>query len=268
MKNLDFKKLLVFIAIIAIVIVLIFAGMKLVGNGSGNTNKEEQEKLNDVMEDYFSVITEGHVSSYNGVDVLYSKDKTTYDDLNKAAVLNLATKYAYENGLDTSVLNTYLEQLDESGLYGDISEYTAYSGKGLRQAVLELFGEEFEDISIINESGFIYDFFYVADFDIYLVKRNSIESYASKEQNVEYKIIETSKDKKTKKYFVTVAVAYTYQKDKDTIIYASDSNGTNIVSDSGNTFPEDKINEFDKFKFTLALDDDGHYTFENVEKVS
>lgn len=263
MKNLDFKKLLVFIAIIVIVVLLLFVGFKFVGGGS-KVNDEEREKIDDVMQNYFAKITEGYTTTYNGIDVLYSKDKTTYEDLDTKAVLNMAAKYASNNDLDVNVSISDLEALDKTGTYGKISEYTAYNGKGIRDAVKELFGAEIDSQSAVSTSGYIYNFYYVSDYDIYLMKRNDVYDVSSKLQTVEYKVVDTVK--KGDKYITTVAVAYTYNNGQN-IIYASDSKGENVVSSDTNEFPVDKINDFSKYKFTMSLDNNGHYVFESVEKV-
>ena len=262
MKNLDFKKLLVFIIIIIIIGLLIFGSVKFLGKGS--SNRQEEDKIKENIEKYFSKITEGYSTIYGGTDILYSNDKTTLNDLEDKNILNMAIKYASENKLDISVAISDLNAINEEGSYGDIKEYTAYNGKGVRQAAKELFGKDIEDKSVVSTSGFIYDFFYISEFDLYLVKRNNVPDISSDKQKIEYKVIKT--DKKKDKYIVTAAIAYTY-KNGENIIYASDSSGMNVISKDGKEFPEDKIDEFDKFQFTLTIDKDGNYQFESIEKV-
>ena len=263
MKNIDFKKLLVFIIIIAIVIFLIFFGFKTISKDS-KIPTEEQDKINNVMEEYFTKLTEGFVSTYNGVDILYTNDKTTVDTLEPNSMLNTAIKYASENDLDINVSIKDLEAIEATGEYGDIKDYTAYNGAGIREAIKRLFGKDIDSISVISDYDFLYDFYYVDGYDIYLMKRNDVYDMTSNLQNIEYKIVETKKDKG--KVETTIAVAYTYKKGDKTIYY-SDNVGSKEVSSASNGFPEDKIKDLDKYKFTMTMDSTGNYIFQSVEKV-
>lgn len=262
MKNIDFKKLLVFIMIIVLIVLLVFAGIKFMGKEE--LDETSNKKINDVMNEYFSKLTEGYTSTYNGVDYLYAKDKTTAADLELKQILNMAIKYASDHNLDISVSIADLENINKEGIYGDINDYTSYNGEAIREAAKTLFGKELEKTSAISSNGFLYDYYYVPEYDIYLVKRNNVYDLTSNKQKVEYKVIST--EKKKDKYITTIAVAYVYKTDNATYYY-KDALGKEEISNDSKEFPEDEINKFDKYKFTLSLDDNGNYIFESVEKV-
>ncbi|MDE5888622.1 MAG: hypothetical protein K2H20_01235, partial [Bacilli bacterium] len=100
--------------------------------------------------------------------------------------------------------------------------------------------------------------------DLYLLKRNDVADISSNEFGVDYKIVKTTK--KGKDVMTTIAVAYTYKTD-NTRSFAKDNKGENVVAESLEKFPEDKINEFDQYTFTLTQTENGNYIFKSVEKV-
>lgn len=259
-KKMDFKKLLVFIIIIVLLCLLVFVGVKVVGGGG--VSDKEQTAIDETINDYFSKMTEGYSTVYNGADILYNKDKTTAQDLDYKSILATSIKYASKNNLDIAVSTSARDAINSSGSYGDISEYTMYNGKGVRDAAKILFGIDIDNKSILSDNDFIYNFYYVEEYDLYLMKRNNVPDLNSNLQKVEYKTIETTKKKDT--YTTIVAVAYTYSKG-ETKVYANDKNGANVVTEA-KEFPTDKIDEFTKYKVTMKLVDD-HYVFESIEKV-
>lgn len=264
MKNLDVKKLLVLIAIIAIIVILVIFGSKLVGKESKPT-EEESKEVETLVTKYFANVTFGYSTSYKGIDVLFSKDKTTYDDIDKKAILNLAIRYATENEIDVSVSSEIIKLINNSGKYGDVSNYVAYKGEGLRKAIKELYGVDFKDGSEISDYGFLYDFIYVYDYDIYFMKRNQTTDIYDSNKGIDYTIVNTSK--KDDKVSITLAIAYIYRNGNERK-YAKDINGENIIAEGLTEFPKDKAKEFDNFKFTLTKNNDGKYIFESVEKVN
>lgn len=262
MKNLDLKKLLVFIGIIAVVALSIFLIIKSLGN-----NKPTEEETKDVESlsiDYYASLTAGYNTSYNGLDVLFATDKTTVDDLNYNCILNTAIKYATDKGIDLSVPSNVLTILGESGTYGNINDYVAYNGVGVRNAIKELFGITKTDTTILGNFDFLYDFYYVKKYDMYLVKRSKATDNSNSYQSIDYSIIETTKKKD--KLSTTIAIAYVYN-DGSAKIYAKDKLGENIVSEDSKEFPKDKIDEFDKFTITLKQSENDKYVFESIEKV-
>lgn len=261
MKNLDFKKLLVLLIILVIAAVAIFFIIKGVQNNK--ETKKVIENAEAISIKYYANLTEGYTTPYGGIDILYKNDKTKFTDLNFAVVLNTAIKYTKENGIDTKVSTVALNSLNNKE-YGKITDYIAYSGKGIRQAIKELFGTTIEDRTVTSKYGYAYDFYYNKDYDIYLMKRNENKSTIVMEQSMDYKVIETTK--KDDKIITTIAIAYVYD-DEVSKIYAKDSAGENIVSENSDEFPVDKIDEFDKFKIIVKQTEDNKLVFDSVEKV-
>jgi len=261
MKNLDFKKLLVFIIIIAIIILLILFGSKAISTNT-KVSEEESENTEKIINDYVSTLTEGYSTVYGGIDILFSKDKTTNQDLDLNVILNNSIKYATKNEMNIAVALDSLETMNKSGVYGNIKDYTTYNGKAIKEAAKILFDIDLEHGSTINNNNYLYNFYYDNDYDIYLVKRNNTTDINRTSQNVEYKIIEQTKKDNTIK--VKMAVAYTYNNGSKKL-YAKDAAGETIISEDSNEFPEEKINEFDKFTITLKKNDK-EYSFESIEK--
>lgn len=263
MKNLDIKKLLVLIAIIAVIVLLVIFGSKLVGKESKPTEEESQE-VETLVTKYYANVTFGYSTPYKGIDVLFSSDKTTYEDLDNKAILNLAIRYASDNEIDIAVSSEVVNTIINSGKYGDLSSYAAYKGEGLRTAIKDLYGVDFNDNTEISEYGYLYDFIYVKEYDTYFMGRNSINDIYDSNRGIDYTIVETNK--KSDKVYMTIAIAYIYRNGNERS-YAKDSNGEEIIAEGLTEFPKEKAKEFDNFKFTLTKNDDGKYIFESVEKV-
>lgn len=262
MKNLDVKKLAVFV----IIILLIVGGFIVVKKMKKNNEITQEEiKVNEnLVIDYFTNLTQGYTSVYSGIDVLYNSGKVTIENLEYGALMNLAIKYATDNDISLNVPQGVLNVLNESKEFGDIKSYTAYDGKGLRDTVKLLFGETEEPISMVNKVNFLYDFIYVEQNDIYLMKKNeNVTDYSSNDYYMDCSLIEQKKEKD--KIKTTIAVAYVYN-NNGVYTYYKDKDVKQEVSNTSKEFPKDKIDEFDKYTFTLKKDDD-HYIFESVEKV-
>lgn len=262
MKNLDVKKLLVLLLIIAGIIGILFLVFKVVSKDS--LTDEEKQKIEERVSTYYTNLTDGYTTVYGGADILFQSDTTTFTDLNTASVIFTAIKYAESNEIDTSVKSSYLSSLNTEGTYGDISEYSAYSGQGIREAIKALFGEvNYTDTSSTNNYNFEYDYYYVPKYDLYLMKKSDAIKLTNTNQQVVKHVIKT--EEKDDKIVTTIAVAYVY--DNGTKIkYATDKNGTNIVVEDVEEFPTDYIDEFDKFEITLTKTED-NYTFESIKKV-
>ena len=110
MKNLDFKKLLVLVGIIAVIGLAIFFIIKLTNNSKAT--KEEKKTAENLSISYYANLTEGYATLYGGLDVLFQEDETTFQDLSIATILNTAIKYAEYEGIDTSVSNTAIDLLE------------------------------------------------------------------------------------------------------------------------------------------------------------
>ena len=263
MKNVDFKKLFILIGII----VAIVAAILLVG-GITNKNKLTKEEVKNIEElslDYFANITEGYATPYGGLDVLYQRDEVTFEKLETVEILNVAIKYATDKGLDTTVSEKRINSLKANPKYGNIEEYSIYNAEAIRTAIKELFGvDKYSDKNAENNYNYLYDYVYDYDNDVYLAKRNNVKDQKDKAQSITYKVVSTTK--KEDKITTTIAIAYTYKTDEATM-YAKDPDGKTLVSEDSKEFPEDKLEEFDKYEFTLKENAKDSYTLESIKKV-
>lgn len=263
MKNVDFKKLFILIGIIAIIAVAVFLIIKL-GNKNKLTEEEEKAVIN-VSTEYYANLTRGYATPYGGLDVLYQRDSVTFKDLELEEIINTSIKYAEENSIDTTVSASQIKALTASKKYEDLSKYSLYSGTGVRAAIKALFGvEEYSDTSATNNYNYIYDYIYDSTNDVYLVQRNKVRDQINEAQSIDYKIVSTiAKDDKVT---ITMAIAYVYN-DGTNNMYAKDPDGEKVIVKNSENFPEDKIDEFDKFEFTLKQTKDKKYVFESIKKV-
>lgn len=266
MKNFDFKKLLVFLVLIAIVGLVIFAIVKLTTKGK-SANEEEMKIIESVGIDYMARLTQGYVSDYNGVDLLYSnEEKVTYDSLTTASILNVASRYVANKELDNTLSSDAVDRARaELGPEGD--NYTAYKGEAIRQAIKELFGVDFVNQSAVDEIGFGYNFYYNSTYDIYLKGTNSHFAGFNYDNDIRFEISKTQSIKKGQTLKVEIAVAYTRVNEDQKRDYAKDPNGETIVVtlEQNADFPKDKLTEFEKYVITLKKDGD-NYVFESFEK--
>lgn len=263
MKNVDFKKLFIFIGIIVGIVAVVLLITNLVKKDK--LTEEETKNVENISINYYANLTEGYATSYGGLDILFQKDEVTPANLETVEILNTAIKYAVDKGLNTPISETTINALTNKGTYGNIAEYNIYDAKVIRTAIKELFGiEKYSDESATGNYNFLYDYIYDYDYDLYLVKRNNVKDQKVSAQKVNYKIIST--EKKEDKVVTTIAIAYTYENDSK-VMYAKDPEGVTIISEDASEFPEDKIDEFDKFEFTLKKSTDKNYVLESIKKV-
>ena len=263
MKKFDVKKLLVFILIIAVLVVIAVLAIKTVKKDK--VKPEEQKAAEEIVTTYFQNISRGYSTIYGGLDVLYSHDKVTSEDLNEQEIVLTATSYLDDHDVIYTIGAEAMEGLEKSKLYGNLNLYSIYSGSSVRQTIKDLFGIE-QINAVPSSSNYLYDIYYDNTYDCYLIKRNDAEDLRDENASMDYSIISTeSKDGKLE---VVVAVAYVYN-DEGNITYMKDPNGKQVVVDKleKKEFPKDKIDEFDKYKFTLKVTEDNKYTFESMEKL-
>lgn len=262
MKNIDVKKLLVFVGIIIVIALLIFFIVK--GSGKKKPTEEETKLAENLVTEYYKNLTLGYATQYYGVELLFEHDKVTFADLQKKEILNTAIKYASDNGFDTAVSNFILETLENNGTYPNINDYSVYKAESIRNAIKELFGEDLELTNEISTIGYLYDFYYNEEFDLVLTKRNDVEGPTDESLFVDYSIVETTKEKDKLK---TTLAIYFGQGNNSIYNYATDSNGEHIIAEEVRELPSDKIKECDKYTFTLTKNSDGNYVLESIEKV-
>ncbi len=263
MKKFDAKKLLVFIIIIVILVALGFVILKFVNKDKVSETDKQTVEAN--VTNYYLNLSKGYSTVYDGLDVLYSYDKTTFEDLSEQEIIYTAINYLNESDINYTISADYMYGLKNSKAYSNIDDYHIYSGESVRQAVKELFGvDTFQDTA--TPVNFMYDIFYDENYDCYLLKRNNVEDNKMDGASMDYSIIST--ENQDGKLVTTVAIAYVYN-DGENIMYMKDPEGTQVVAENleKKEFPTDKIDEFDKYKFTLKQTQDKKYVFESVEKV-
>lgn len=263
MKNLDIKKLLVFIVIVAAIALVVFFVVKKVKDSK--PTEDETKIAEELIADYYSTMTAGFTTQYGGIDILYNADKITYEDLSYASILNVANKYASDKGYNTGITNSVIQKLNAMGTYGNLDSAAIFTGTDIRKAIKELFGKEVEDQNAANNYDFRYDFYYNAEYDVYIMKENDLKDYTTPNEYMDYTVVETTKEKDKLK--TTIAIAYVYNDGTNTNYY-KDRNGENVIAENVTEFPKDKVNEFDKYTFTLAKTEDNNYVFESIEKIT
>ena len=261
MKKMDWKKILVLIAIVALIAVLLFFLVKKEDDKEVKASEEETKIAENIIEEYLLSLTEGYNTPYSGIDVLYSKDKTTFEDLSAGNIIRAAINYANLNNLDTSVSGNIIENIKDTY---DMNEYSPYNAKAIRQAIKELFGKDFNGSSI-DEPNYLYNYFYVEEYDIYLSGKNDNTVELDTNHSMNYRIIETTKIKDTLK--TKVAIAYIYD-NNGKLVFTSDSTGNNIVfenEDNNYDIPDEEVSKFTQYTITLKKSDD-KYVFDNIRK--
>ena len=265
MKNIEWKKLIVLLVIIIAVIGLVVFIVKLLNKDGNVPTKEQTTAAEKLTINNICNLTKGYGTMYDGIDVLFSHDKVTYEDLSVPNVLNAAVRYAKET-LNAEVPSTLVYQVEKATPYRS-ANYEFFMGETIRQAIKELFGIDFENKTGRPEFNYGYSFVYLSEFDVYLMTTN--EYYKEKEENygIAYRIISTTKEKKADKLKTEIAVAYTINKgekklflkeaDDEKAVYEADKDATEIE--------ENKANDF--YHYTITLKNvDGKYVFESIEK--
>ena len=258
----DVKKLLVFILIIAL-IVLAILGLGKLFKGS-KPSKEVQQEVENLTTNYFTTLTSGYATEMDGVDILYQKDKTTYDDLLPAAVIYTAIRYAQENKISLGLTENQSNLLKKN--YKE--DVPAFKAEGIRKAVKELFGKDLPNQNAEGLVQFKYNYFYNEDTDAYVQMKNPNYNGIIRNEaiNVETKVLETTKKGDTVN--VTLIVAYVLTTDSNRVYY---KNVTGTADDkvgetSDSAFLAGKDEEFQKYTLTMKKVND-KYTFESMEKV-
>ena len=149
------NKLLIFFVVLIIVggiVFVIWSGKK---DSYKDASNEVKDKVNDRL-DYYVNITKYYSSKFDGVDLLFEKDKFNKNDVSNASLLRLATSYVNKE-LNNTISNNVINQLvNDEGL--DKNVYTFYDGKLIRQAIKELFDIDYKDQGIVSENNFKYGY--------------------------------------------------------------------------------------------------------------
>lgn len=259
MKNLDVKKLVILIIIVAIVIGALILIVNKTTNNEKKANKEETEVANEISLDYITRLTLGTGSSYNGIDLLFQKDKVTYDDLNTGNILTVAYEYA-TNNLETGIPSLTIQQLQNENI--NIDEYTILTGDVVKQAIKEVFGVDFEHKSYNMNINYSYTYMYLPEYNVYLRKYTKL-NYDTGNYHIDYKTVNTTK--KGNKILNEIAVAYIYQ-NNSTYYYTKDSANNEVIYESDKQeLKEDQLKKFEHYIITLK-NVDNKYVFESIEK--
>jgi len=259
-KKIDFKKLGVLIILILVGVLAIFGITKIVQKISG-PSKEVKEKVEGNIEKYFAYLGTGHASIFNGIDVLYDRDKVTFDDLNKGSVIEIALQYANENNKDIAADKSVVDAYNKANKTNGVG----FNAKTVAEAIKELFGVEMPLNNYNAEANYLYNYYYLADYNTIIKTRSNTKDIGTEENLIVTHIIDTKKEKGN--LVTTVAVAYVYN-NGSTFSFAADKNGVKIVDGNRDKseFPEEKSDEFPQYKFISKKVDD-RYVFDSIEKV-
>ena len=264
MKKLDIKKILIIAVIIIAVIVI---GILIFSKVSKNDplTKEQVQEYNNYVENYFIHLTSGQNTPYYGSEILYAKDETKLSDIADKYLITTAIKYLSTTGKGSQIDYNSLEY-QYSDEYPEIKTSAIFSGEDIRAAIKTLFGiEDFSNPTIKGDITHLTTYQYLNQEDLYIVIKGNEEDIVSKDQFIDYSIIKT--ESKDNKLYTTVAIAYC-KSNNETADYAADRNGTKVIAQNVKEFPTAKIDQFDKFQFTLTKSADGkNYIFESVKKV-
>lgn len=213
---------------------------------------------------YFSYLSEGYDSVYNGVDRLYSVDSFTKDDLSNGMILTAAFNYVLDpaNEIDTGITAEEYAALEE---YYDLSDAVTIKGKYIREAIKVLFGITYKDQDYSN-NDFKYSYTYSAGTDMYIKKTKT--NSADDNYSVLNRLI--SSDKKNNTTVARIAIAYIVKTDKKYAVY-SDANHTNLVKEfegsfSLNDLSDKEVEKLPKYDITTKEVNE-NYTFEKIEAV-
>ncbi len=260
MKNMDFKKLIVLLVVIAVVILTILGLVKIIQKASG-PNKETEEKIEELIKNYYSNISFGYSTIYNGVDVIYDINKATVKDINPGTIIELAIKYANNNDKDLAVDDSVNDYFTKSTK----KEGIAYNAKTIQECAKELFNVDLELKDYLAEANYLYDYYYIPEYDAFVKVANSITNLINTNAAIDLYVVESKVEKNT--IVTKVAVGYVYYNGAS-YKYSKDKNGTTVLANDLKEmkFPKEKVNEFRQYEFTTKKVD-GRYVFESLKKV-
>lgn len=260
----DIKKLIIFLAIIAIVVVAFILCFNLFSEKEAS--EDEQNVAEEYIRTYVSTLTKGYNTIFGGVDLLYANDYTL-DDLTDGMILNSAIKYATENNMSTEVSSYVVQALEDANTYSDLSSYNAYNADTINEAIKLLFGIDVtgSGLESVDELGYGYNIHYNETYNIYVMGANSTYTRKDSDKAVEYYIVKTTVKGDSLK--TELAIGYTMTDGEDKYYY-SDVNFENEISitSASNTFPTDEVDSFDKYIVTFTKNSDGNYIFESIKK--
>ena len=259
MKNFDAKKLLVFLLIIAVVALIGFGLFKLI-QGASKPSEKEQSASETLAVKYYLNLTNGYNDVFDGIDILFSKDKYSVEDIPLEAKYNICIKYAMNNELDLFPDDYVISSITN----GQSDGIAAYKIEAINEAAKKLFGEELKFENATNED-FIYNYYYNDDYKVLLAKLNDRDDNGKTQNGIDYKIISTKKDGNN--IVVEVAIAYVAIREDGTYTYSATSDYSKTIANGISEYklPEDKVNEFPHYKITMAKANDS-YVFKSIEK--
>jgi hypothetical protein len=223
------------------------------------------QTYNNYVENYYIHLTSGQNTPYYGAEILYAKDETKLSDIADKYLITTALKYLSMTGQGSSVDYDTLES-KYSEQYPEIKTSAIFNGEDIRAAIKTLFGiEDFSNPTIRGDITHLTTYQYLDKEDVYIVINGNEEDIVSENQFIDYSIIKT--EAKDDKIYTTVAIAYC-KSSGESIDYAANKEGTKVIAQNVKEFPTDKIEQFDKYQFTLTKSTDGkNYIFESVKKV-
>ena len=191
---------------------------------------------------------------------MFSKDKYTVEDISLESKYNTCIKYAMENNLDLFP-DSSVKGLLQLGNRDDI---ILYKSDAINEASKILFGEDFKFDEAVNDD-FIYNYYYNKDYNVVVAELTQKENTIEAENSMDYKILSTKKDGKD--IITTIAIAYVANLADGTYTYSSTRDFEKVVATGISEYkiPEDKIDQFPKYKITMTKSNDS-YVFKSIEK--
>lgn len=261
-----------------ILFLLIFLLVMLVKNGNKNNFKESYDDVEQNIIDKLLYITSGYNTDYFGTEKLFENKSLKFKDLNDENLLATAISVYNiekneENEEEIIIDNEKLEKYDT---------YILMKGSIIKDYIKKIFNIDWTNKSVKGSDGFIYNFDYDSDSDVYIIyPSDSYEEYNEKFDSFSspiaiepIKSVSTSKAVKT-----TIIVAYSNYTDNEdgttTIKYYKDKDQKNLVfeinsNDLYKTDENDNIvenpdvdtikkhsDDFQKYVVTSTKTDDG-----------
>ena len=261
------RKTIIIAAIVAVLIIAGIVALALFNSRGKETTEKDLKAVTTLFEDHIFGMTAHYPTQYFGIDKLYDADETTYEDLHRNVILNVATAYAQENQ-GTVIDNYTIKELEKLG-YTQSDYIVAVDGAIMTQGVQKIFGKTLNPGSGLNDNTFGYNFVYLSSLNIYLKIKSSALFTADGTHYVDYKVIEsTTKDNKVE---TTIAIAYVHRIN-DKIVYTSDKEANKQVyettSDDKSGIKDEHLDKFQKYIVTFSQNENTKdFTFDSIKKV-
>lgn len=215
-----------------VVLLLIFLAYMLINNKYKDNFKDDYEDIEQNIVSNLLYLTSGYNTDYFGTEKLFDSSSLKFKNLKDENLLATAV----------SIYNMESENESEEDLNIDsekLANYDTYilvKGSVIKDYIKKIFNIDWNHRSVESKDGFIYNFEYDSDSDIYIIyPSDAYKEYEEKLENFNSSIviepISSTSTKKTVK--TTILVAYsTYTENEDNTInikYYKDKEQKNLV---------------------------------------